>query len=187
MPDAQREPPWDRMGVLFKSHPWHGVAIGAQAPDLLTVYIEICAEHVAELCMRQTGRTGVKGDGDPLDICILTEKTIPHGDILLRARPIGGLRLLDGSEADDKIVAVLEGDIVYGSLQELDACPRSLVDRLRHYFLTYKDIPGAGTRRCELAGTYGARDAKEVIGRAAEDYKAHFGEIERLFGRLAGS
>ena len=47
------------------------------------------------------------GDGDPLDICVLTEKTIPHSDILLTAIPIGGFSLADGGEADDKIIAVM--------------------------------------------------------------------------------
>ena len=101
-----------------------------------------CAARVAARCAERTGRPGIVGDGDPLDICVLSEKAIPHGDILLRAVPIGGLRMLDGDEADDKIIAVLEGDAVYGAWREVDQCPPALVDRLRHYFLTYKELPG---------------------------------------------
>ena len=70
---------------------------------------------MAALCEERTGRTGLVGDGDPLDICVLTEKEITHGNILVRAIPIGGLRMLDGDEADDKIIAVLAGDAVYGA------------------------------------------------------------------------
>src|SRR5438132_9474923 len=73
-----------------------------------------CGERNGELCSLRTGRKGIVGDGDPLDICVLTEKTIPRGDILLEARPIGGLRMIDRGEADDKIIAVLEGDAAYG-------------------------------------------------------------------------
>src|SRR5438477_12451849 len=62
-----------------------------------------CAENLAARCPGAT-----RGDGDPLDICVLTERTISHGGFLLHARPIGGLRMIDGDEADDKIVAVLE-------------------------------------------------------------------------------
>ena len=52
--------------------------------------------------MEKTGGEGIIGDSDPLDICVLSEKYITHGDILLEARPIGGLRLIDDHEADDK-------------------------------------------------------------------------------------
>ena len=67
----------------------------------------LCGDRVAALCMERTGRRGIVGDGDPMDICVLTEREIPHGDILVEAMPIGGLRMIDGDEADDKIVAVL--------------------------------------------------------------------------------
>ena len=70
----------------------------------------LCAEAVGRFCSAKTGRPGIVGDGDPMDICVLTERPITHGDILVRARPIGGLRMIDGNEADDKIIAVLSGD-----------------------------------------------------------------------------
>ena len=81
------------------------------------------------------------GDGDPLDICVLTEKTIPHSDILLTALPIGGLSMADNGEADDKIIAVMRDDAVYGRYTDLKDCPMTLLDRLQHYFLTYKHAP----------------------------------------------
>ena len=55
---------------------------------------EGCA-HMAELTNQALARYDIEGDGDPLDICVLTEKDVTHGDIIVRARPIGGLRLLD--------------------------------------------------------------------------------------------
>ena len=60
--------------------------------------------------MEQCGRQNIKGDGDPLDVCVLTERTIAHGDILATVKPIGGFCMLDGDEADDKIIAVLHND-----------------------------------------------------------------------------
>ncbi|MEZ4909107.1 MAG: inorganic diphosphatase [Saprospiraceae bacterium] len=48
----------------------------------------------------------------------MTEKEISHGDILLQAKPIGGFRMLDINEADDKIIAVLKDDAVYGSYND---------------------------------------------------------------------
>jgi inorganic pyrophosphatase len=136
-----------------------------------------CAERVGARCTERTGRPGIVGDGDPLDICVLTEKEITHGDILVRAVPIGGLRMIDGNEADDKIVAVLEGDAVFGSYTDVGECPAALLDRLRHYFLTYKQGPDRGARTVEIAEVYGRDEAHEVIRRSGEDYLAHRGAL----------
>ena len=84
-----------------------------------------CRTRVAALAMEATGRQGVVGDGDPVDICVLTERPINHGALLLRARPIGGLRLFDRSEADDKLVGVLIDDPAYGACTELTQVPRA--------------------------------------------------------------
>lgn len=133
----------------------------------------LCAERVGALCQERTGRPGIVGDGDPMDVCVLTEKEISHGDILVRAIPIGGLRMLDGDEADDKIVAVLEGDAVFGGYADVAEVPSSLVDRLRHYFLTYKQGPDRAQRAVEITHVYGRDEAYEVIRRSLEDYRAH--------------
>ena len=215
MADAAREPLHSPLGLLHLAHPWHGVSPGDEAPDRLTVYVEIvptdtvkyevdkrsghlrvdrpqkysalcptlygfvprtlCGETVAALAAARTGRARIVGDGDPIDVCVLTERAITHGGILVSARPIGGLRMFDGDEADDKIVAVLDGDPAYGGFREISDCPESLVDRLRHYFLSYKDMPGADVRRTEITHVYGAGEAKEIIRRALEDYRRQFG------------
>lgn len=135
----------------------------------------LCAERVAELCAQRTGREGIVGDGDPMDVCVLTEKEISHSDILLSAIPIGGLRMLDDNEADDKILAVLQGDAVYGGLRDVAQMPDSLVDRIRHYFLTYKQAPDRAARVVEITHVYGSDEAHDVIQRSAEDYRRHFG------------
>jgi len=135
-----------------------------------------CHERVAELAMQATGRQGVIGDGDPVDICVLTERPINHAALLLRARPIGGLRLFDHSEADDKLVGVLIDDPAYGGLTELAQVPPPVVNRLRHYFLTYKQIPDAPgtTPVCEITDIYDAATARDVVRRAMADYDDEF-------------
>lgn len=142
-----------------------------------------CGERVAAWAMEKTGRQGVIGDGDPLDICVLTEHTINHGGILVRARPIGGLRLFDRAEADDKLIAVLVDDPAYGTLNDLWQVPTPLVDRLRHYFLTYKDLPEPVgqpmRRRCEISHIYDSAEAREILRRAMADYQAGFAEKPR--------
>jgi inorganic pyrophosphatase len=133
----------------------------------------LCAERVGALCSERTGRPGIQGDGDPMDVCVLTEKEISHGDILVQAIPIGGLRMIDGIEADDKVIAVLSGDAVFGSLKDIAECPAPLVDRLRHYFLTYKQGPDRAAHAVEITHVYGRDEAHEAIRRSAQDYEAH--------------
>lgn len=135
-----------------------------------------CAEEVAKRCRDSVGIQDIKGDGDPLDICVLTEKSFAHGNFFVRARPIGGLRMIDGREADDKIIAVLENDIVYGNLRDVSECPRGLLERLQHYFLSYKQLPSDAPRRVEIAEIYDHREAYAVIASSMNDYRHHFGE-----------
>ena len=199
----------------FKLHPWHGVEIGNEAPELVTVFIEIipsdtikyevdkhsgylkvdrpqkfsnivpalngfipqtyCAEEVALLNMASTKRTDIKGDGDPLDILVLTEREITHGDILVKAFPIGGFRLVDNNEADDKIIAVLKNDDVYGQWHDIRDVPTTIINRLKHYFLTYKQMPDKAPT-CIIDEVYNKETAYQVINASINDYKKHYGQ-----------
>jgi len=212
------------LSLLFKAHPWHGISVGPDAPDVVVAYIEIvpadtvkyeldkhsgelkldrpqrysslcpslygfipqtyCGERVGARCAERTGLQGIEGDGDPMDICVLSERGFTHASFLLRAHPIGGLRMVDGNQADDKIVAVLEGDLAYGAMRELGDAPRPLIERLRHYFLTYKQIPGDAPRRVSIPEIYGREEACEVIRRSQSDYRAHFGEPASRLSQL---
>lgn len=130
-----------------------------------------CGAEIAEFCMKKSGRTNIVGDRDPLDICVLTERNITHGDIIIPARPIGGFRMIDNGEADDKIIAVLKEDQVYGHWDSIFDCPKSIIKRLEHYFLTYKSIPGQDISKVEITNIYNKDDALEVITRSMNDYK----------------
>jgi len=145
-----------------------------------------CGERVAQLSAERTGRVTLKGDGDPLDICVLAERPISHGDILLQAIPIGGLRMIDGDEADDKIVAVLVGDPAYGGFRDIGDCPAPLVARLVHYFETYKLAPGGTDNPCEITHTYGRDEAFDVIVRSQVDYHARYGSLELALDAALG-
>ncbi len=195
----------------YRSHPWHGISLGENAPEIVNCYIEIvptdtvkyemdketgilridrpnkyacqcptlygflprtyAGERVGAYMSQKTGNQALYGDGDAIDICILTEKTISHGDIIVKAIPIGGFRMLDGNEADDKIVAVLEGDFLYGNLRDINDCPEKVIERLRHYFLTYKDDPERGVHsKIQIAEIYGREEALKVIKLGYDDY-----------------
>jgi inorganic pyrophosphatase len=135
----------------------------------------LCDEEVAKFCMEKTGKQGIRGDQDPMDILVLEEKNIQNGAILVNAIPIGGFRMIDKNEADDKIIAVMKDDAVYGKYRELSELNASIVNRLKHYFLTYKDIPDSlEKRKVEIASIYGREEALEVIRKSAEDYNSRF-------------
>ena len=135
-----------------------------------------CKEEIAALCTRQTGRTGIEGDGDPLDILVLTEHRIVHGDILVHAIPIGGLKMIDDQQADDKIIAVLVQDGTYTKWKDLFELPEGIIHRLNHYFLTYKLLPGT-KQSVEIPLIYGREEAMEVIKASMADYQNHFGSF----------
>jgi inorganic pyrophosphatase len=219
MADRLSDPIGRLMGLRYKSHPWHGVFIGKDAPEHVTAFIEVvptdtvkyeidkecgylridrpqkysnvvpalygfipqtyCGDQVGKYCMDKTGKTNIQGDGDPIDICVLTEKTIAHGDILVDARPLGGFRMIDGNEADDKIIAVLMNDVVYSEYKDLFDLPDIVVERLKHYFLTYKDMPGKPSNT-EISHIYGADEAMEVIECSMRDYQKWFENLGRI-------
>lgn len=143
-----------------------------------------CGEKIAEFCMQKTGRTGVVGDGDPLDICVLSEKTVLSSNFFLNAKPIGGLRLLDHGEADDKIIAVLEKDLAFGEIEDIKDCPLGLIERITHYFLSYKQLPNDAPRELEVTHVYSRDEAHEVINLSFEDYHAKFGDPESRVEKL---
>lgn len=134
-----------------------------------------CGSAVAELCALRSGKEGIQGDGDPMDICVLSEKTFAQGSFFLNARPIGGLRMIDGDQADDKIISVLEADLAYGDIENIEEMPRGLVDRLKHYFLSYKQLPDTSPKKVEIVDVYNRAEAQDVILRSMRDYKTEFG------------
>jgi inorganic pyrophosphatase len=128
-----------------------------------------CGQRVAALAGTE------RGDGDPLDICVFSERPINRADVLLHARPVGGLLMVDRGEADDKIIAVLDHDPAWGEARELTDLPTALIDRLRHYFLTYKWRPGEGSEQVSIPRVYGAADAAKVLAASIADYDERFG------------
>ncbi len=117
----------------------------------------------------------VSGDSDPLDICVISERPINVGEVILKGRVVGGLPMLDNHEADDKIIAVLDNDAMWENVHEVDDLPKILVDRLRHYFSTYKML-APDDPPVKVSEAYGREHAEKVILAALADYAEHFGE-----------
>lgn len=143
-----------------------------------------CGEKTSEFDTEKSGKYLGRGDGDPMDICVLCEHVISHGDILLKAIPIGGIRMVDKGEADDKIIAVLKADEVYAGWSDMEHVPEAVINRLKHYFLTYKNFPGKEPRVVEIIDVFGKEEAHEVIKRSMKDYQLKFGKQEVFNGHV---
>lgn len=129
-----------------------------------------CGRRVADLSPKAVG-----GDGDPLDICVISERPINRSEILLTARVVGGIQMIDDGKADDKIIAVLEKDNIWGQAKELSDIPPMFVERLTHYFSTYKYMIGE-EMHAFIEEVYDRERAIEVIKASFQDYKDEFGE-----------
>ena len=123
-----------------------------------------CGKEVAKRCPAVE-----VADEDPLDICVYSERHITRGDILLNARVVGGIQMIDGGEADDKIIAVLENDNIWGDVRDIGDLPPIKVERLQHYFMTYKMEPGKDLD-IKVDFVYDRSEALKVIAAAEKDY-----------------
>ncbi|GHC23024.1 inorganic pyrophosphatase [Kushneria pakistanensis] len=112
------------------------------------------------------------GDGDPLDVMAFTRTPIVPGAIMA-VRPIGMLRMIDGGEADDKIIAVPTHDVdpTWDEVKSLDDLPAMERERLEGFFRVYKQLP-EGSKVIELKGFAPVSEAHEVLQRALEDYRS---------------
>ncbi len=193
----------------WRPHPWHGLEVGPQPPDLVYAYIEMTPfDHIKYEVDKTTGYLYVdrpqrtssltptlygfiprtfcgervknlsqgadRGDGDPLDICVVSERPINRSEIFLNAVVVGVLQLIDHGEADDKIIAVLENDHIYGHIRSLEDLPDVIVERLKHYFRTYKMIEGKEPD-IKIIGSFGADKAKKIVNASIDDYNDAFG------------
>jgi inorganic pyrophosphatase len=127
-----------------------------------------CGERVQRLSPKS-----VRGDGDPLDMCVLSEREITRAEVIVHARVVGGLQMVDGGEADDKIIGVLVNDFIYGSARDISDLPRVLVERLEHYLSTYKLVPGQHPK-ASIERIYGQSHALKVVQAAIADYRDKF-------------
>jgi inorganic pyrophosphatase len=193
----------------WRPHPWHGLSVGPNPPELVHAYIEITpfdlVKYEVDKCtgylrVDRPQRTSSapptlygfiprtfcgprvaalspgaeKGDQDPLDICVISERPIDKAEVILTARLVGGIRTQDGGEADDKVIAVLDRDPFWGEIKDISQLPAALVERLRHYFSTYKLVPGEKPRVL-IKETFGAEQAKQLVEASMNDYQEFFG------------
>ena len=195
----------------WRPHPWHGLEVGPNPPQLVHAYIEItpfdfvkyevdkitgylkvdrpqrtssqppalygfiprtyCGQHVNAL-----EPDSIRADGDPLDIVVISERPIMHPEVILTTRIVGGLRMIDHDESDDKVVGVLQNDSFWQHVTDINELPGALIERLRHYFATYKLLPGEKDP-VVIKETYDRAHALKVIEAAIRDYDETFAMV----------
>lgn len=89
---------------------------------------------------------------------------------------IGGLLMEDGGEADDKIVAVLKDDAIWNDARDISEIPPKIVERIQHYFLTYKMSPGEKENKVKVHEVYGVEHARKVVEASIADYNELYGK-----------
>ncbi|MDY6835394.1 MAG: inorganic pyrophosphatase [Chloroflexota bacterium] len=129
-----------------------------------------CGKRVGQL-----STNAQQGDGDPLDICVVSERPISRSEVIANAVVVGGLEIVDQGEADDKIIAVLENDNVWGKANDVSDLPGIIIERLRHYFSTYKLVPGKESR-LQIERVYDHNHALKVVEASMADYQETYGE-----------
>lgn len=201
--------PFPKPFYRWRPHPWHGLEVGPNPPELVHAYIEITPYDLVKyeidkstgylrvdrpqrtssqpptlygfiprtFCGKIVGglsKDAKEGDHDPLDICVLSERPINRAEVILNARVVGGLKVIDNGEADDKIIAILENDNVWRDVDDLSDLPSVLVERMRHYFLTYKMVHG-NNKSVTMESVYDSKHARSVVEAAMQDYDQTFG------------
>ena len=101
-------------------------------------------------------------------------RAINRGEVILKARVIGGIQMVDHGEADDKIIAILDNDQFWKTANDVDDIPPALLERLRHYFETYKLVPGQPSD-VHIEKIYNREHALAVIEASLEDYTEQYG------------
>ncbi len=109
-------------------------------------------------------------DGDPLDVVLLTTSPLLPG-ILLAARPVGVLDMIDDGESDAKVIAVPVKDPRFADVKDLSDVNPHTIEEIKHFFETYKQIQ---KKTVTIPTIRDAKAAKEVILEAVALYKEKF-------------
>jgi inorganic pyrophosphatase len=194
----------------WRPHPWHGLEVGPNPPEVVHAYIEItpfdtikyeidkvtgymwvdrpqhtssqppalygfiprtyCSQRVKKLSPKSD-----RGDGDPLDIFVISERPFDRAEVILSARVIGCVQATDSGEADDKIIAILQNDRFWESVEDISDLPDVLLDRMLHYLETYKMV-SSGESKMAVQDVLDRERAFDVVRAAMADYQEAYGE-----------
>lgn len=173
-------------------HPWHEVEIGVEAPEVVTAVIEVPkGSKIKYELDKKSGLIKVDRilfssvhypsnygfiprtlceDRDPLDILVLgQEATVPLA--LMRARPIGVMKMEDQGEADDKIIAVHADDPEFSHFRSIQELPPHWIKQVKRFFEDYKALEMKTVKVNEFLGP---KEAIQVVKEAIEMYSRDY-------------
>lgn len=152
-------------------NPWHDIPVGENAPGIVNAVIEIPKDsHVKYELDKETGMLALDRflysavhypgdygfvpqtlweDGDPLDIIVLTGRPV-YPMTLVKARVVGILRMIDGKDKDDKVIAVYEADPRFAEVKDIKNVPKHIRAELKHFFERYKELEGKHVKVLEF-------------------------------------
>lgn len=173
-------------------NPWHDVNIGKNAPEFVTGVIEIPKGSKGKYELdKKTGMLMLDRvlfsavhypanygfipqtfceDHDPLDILIISQIDIPSMT-LVEAKVIGVMRMVDGGEADDKIIAVAAGDQSVNYINEIEELPPHLMKEIHRFFEDYKKLEN---KEVKVEDFLGREDAMRIIRESIDLYDITF-------------
>lgn len=108
-------------------------------------------------------------DGDALDVVLLTTYPLMPG-ILVKARPVAIMEMIDGGDRDDKVVAVPVDDPRFAEVQDLADLNKHFVKEMAHFFETYKKIQN---KEVSVGAWHGKDEAQKAFEKSVETYTAH--------------
>jgi inorganic pyrophosphatase len=170
-------------------HPLHDIIVPSSLDDFVPVVIEIpkgskCKyevdKHTGMLMLDRVLYSSAHypanygffpqshaDDGDPLDVLVLMQEPV-HPLTIVRARPVGGIKMRDDKGEDDKIVAVAVDDPAYSHITEISQVPQHVQAELKRFFQDYKILEG---KTAEVDHMYGREMALKVIAGALDAYR----------------
>lgn len=176
----------------MNTNPWHHVAFGENAPSIVNGVIEIPKGSRAKYELdKDSGMLKLDrvlfssvyypanygfipktycDDNDPLDILILSQIDIVPLCIV-SAKVIGVMRMIDGGEADDKIIAVAEGDPSVNHINDISELPQYFISELRNFFEDYKKLEN---KTVVVEEFQSKQIAQKIIVKAINDYDLKF-------------
>lgn len=113
-------------------------------------------------------------DGDPLDVLVLCQESIMPLT-LVKCYPIGVIRMVDGTSADEKIIALPVRDPSMNCYRDISALPSHQMDEFSHFFEVYKALENSTTKVTEMCGR---EEAIHVIQSCIQEYNKRFADMD---------
>lgn len=110
------------------------------------------------------------GDGDPIDVLVITDYPIISGAVI-KARPIGVLLMEDEAGLDEKIIALPIKKVApeFAYVDHIEQLNALLKSRIIHFFSHYKDLDAA--KWVTVKGFEGKEKAIELLTEAVQRVK----------------